>query len=232
MKCHKAKKWISDYVDENLGEEKKTALEEHFQNCRDCRGILEDFQKIREGARKLTAPPVPDSGWVGIQQELISGSRKTTGTSFPKKKGFPLFSFHPARALGAAVLLAAVVGALFFGPKIWREPNKFENSGSVLALSKLDEAEHHYELAVKALAEALSASQNKMDPEVIQVFRENLDIIDASLSACKQAVLNDPTDIDSRQSLLAMYKHKTDLLSQLVLQDTGSNPGREYINKI
>ncbi len=220
MKCNKAMERISEYIDGALDREKKIALEEHLQNCLKCKGVLEDFHKIKETAGKLEILSPNKAGWNRIQRELI------------KKQKFSFRLFRPAMAFGTAILIVVVIGALIFGPKIWQNPRGLENRGPLLAMSKLDEAEHHYQQAIKALAEALSAGQKDMDPKILQVFRDNLDIIDASLSACKQAVMNDPGDMDSRGYLLAMYKQKTDLLSQLVLQDTDSAPGSEYKTKI
>ena len=220
MKCNKAMERISEYIDGALDREKKIALEEHLQDCRRCKGVLKDFQKIKNAAGKLEILSPNKAGWDSIQRKLI------------KKQKFSFQLFRPAMAFGAAILIVVVMGALIFGPKIWQNPRELENRGPLLAMSKLDEAEHHYQLAIKALAEALSAGQKDMDPKVLQVFRDNLDIIDASLSACKQAVMNDPGDVDSRRYLLAMYKQKTDLLSQLVLQDADSAPGSEYKTKI
>jgi len=211
---------ISEYIDGALDREKKIALEEHLQDCRRCKDVLEDFHKIKETAGKLEILSPNKAGWNRIQRELI------------KKQKFSFRLFRPAMAFGAAILIVVVIGAQIFGPKIWQNPRGLENRGPLLAMSKLDEAEHHYQLAIKALAEALSAGQKDMDPKILQVFRDNLDIIDASLSACKQAVMNNPGDMDSRGYLLAMYKQKTDLLSQLVLQGTGSSPGSEYKTKI
>ena len=111
-----------------------------------------------------------------------------------------------------------MIGALTFGPKIIQKSRAAENQNNRLVLSKLDEAEHYYQKAIQSLGEALAAGRKDMDPGILKVFRDNLTLINASLSACKEAVLNNPQDVESRQYLLAMYREKTDLLSQWVEQ--------------
>jgi len=83
-------------------------------------------------------------------------------------------------------------------------------------LAKLSEAEHHYQSAIKALMEAVSAQEGDIDPEVADVFRHNLDLIDASINACKQAVLQQPDNMEVQNYLLASYKKKKDLLDEAI----------------
>ena len=48
------------------------------------------------------------------------------------------------------------------------------------------------------------------------IFRTNLAVVDASINACKKAVLSDPDDIESRNYLLAAYREKTNLLTEMM----------------
>ncbi len=93
------------------------------------------------------------------------------------------------------------------------------------ALAKLEEAEKHYQMAIRALGEAAGSREAELDPQIAKVFQSNMKIIDISIAACKQAVLADPENIDSRKYLLAVYEEKTKLLESLmsVLPTTSSN---------
>ena len=84
-------------------------------------------------------------------------------------------------------------------------------------LAKLQEAEHHYKLAINALVEAVTAQKGELDPKMAEIFRTNLAIIDTSIDACQQAILNNPNNIESRNYLLAAYREKTNLLTQMMV---------------
>ena len=49
-----------------------------------------------------------------------------------------------------------------------------------------------------------------------EVFRTNLEIINTSIAACKQAVLSEPYSVETRNYLLAAYKEKADLLTEMI----------------
>lgn len=79
-------------------------------------------------------------------------------------------------------------------------------------LAKLDEAQGHYEQAVRALGEAFAAQKGELDPQVAELFERNLAVIDATIQACRAAVRAEPDDLEARNYLLAAYTQKVALL--------------------
>ncbi len=51
MRCSKARKLISEYIDRSLQARKNTSVEQHLDICPDCRHLLEDFEAIVEDAK-------------------------------------------------------------------------------------------------------------------------------------------------------------------------------------
>ncbi|MCJ7682020.1 MAG: hypothetical protein MUP70_14925 [Candidatus Aminicenantes bacterium] len=222
MKCVQAMEGISDYIDGNLKGKEWTALESHLEACHQCRELLADFQKIVEEAQDLESLEPPDSAWSAIRRDLETRRHTAWKKSLQRKRlfGFPLLK--PITVFGAALLILIVVGGLTIGPL-------FRNAGSGdltvnggLALTKLAEAETHYQLAIKALNDAMSASAKDMDPEILKVFRDNLQLVNFSLEECRLAVSRNPGDIETRYYMLAVYKQKTDLLSSMISFGTES----------
>ena len=76
-------------------------------------------------------------------------------------------------------------------------------------LAKLDEAEGHYQQAIKAIAEAFTADKGTLSPQVAELFDRNLSVIDATIQACRQAVLDEPDDLEARDYLLAAYTERS-----------------------
>ncbi len=216
MKCNKAKKMISEFIDENLDPRENLALKSHLEDCSDCRKIFEDFKKIRSEAESLGKFSPSGQSWSrileGVKEEKlipVKGKRERPSflTTLPKLQ--PVYA--------AALLLVIVIGAVSIG--IW-----YGTRSSTLPIldrqqatyAKLEEAEHHYTKAIEALRDVMITRAKDLDPQIVAVFQKNLEIIDASIAECKQLVLNDPESIDSRRYLLAVYKSKVDLLSEVL----------------
>jgi len=215
MRCTTAKKWISEHIDNELDGKKEAALEEHCSSCLDCQKLMKDFQKISQSAAHLKEISPPESAWLKIQEKLPAGEQKVIKVASGRAKwlGQPGLSY----AVSAALILLVVIGIFVIRP--------FDRNGQGIlplsesqqyTLAKLREAEHHYKLAINALAEAVATQEGELDPKMADVFRTNLAIIDASIDACQQAILNNPNNIESRNYLLAAYREKTNLLTQMM----------------
>jgi predicted anti-sigma-YlaC factor YlaD len=216
MRCTKAKKLISEYIDGSLDARKIAGLEQHLDRCPDCRELFKDFQTITRDAKQLGEVSPSPHAWLKIRERLTTEgqtvltlpTRKREGFAFPKLK----------YALSSALVLVVIVGIVIFG--LWYMKGREGLEGldaQSHTLAKLAEAEHHYQLAVKALWEAVSSQEGSLDPQVAEVFQTNLEIIDMSIAACKEAVLSEPEDIDARNYLLAAYKEKVDFLNEMLV---------------
>jgi len=215
MRCTTAQKWISEYIDDGLGKKRLAALEEHCATCPDCQKLMADFRKIAQSAAELKEISPPERTWVKIQEKLPTGEQKVISVVPPRPGCLsrPKLSY----VLSAALILLVVIGVFMIQP--------FKRNGHDIltatesqqyTLAKLQEAEHHYKLAIKALVEAVAAQEGRLDPKTAEVFRTNLAVIDASIDACQQALSDNPSDIESRNFLLAAYREKTNLLTQMM----------------
>lgn len=226
MKCLTAKKWISEYIDGDLDNAKMAKLDEHCARCADCRKLLADLQTISAGAKELDALSPPESTWGKIQEQMTSGEQEVL-TLAPQKQSW--FRLPRLSYVLSALLIVVFLSLVFvYGPRYWSGQAivpELENQSYTLA--KLEEAEHHYQMAIKALHEAARAQEERLDPQVAEVFRTNLELIDRSIDACRQAVLSNPKDIESRKYLLAAYKEKTDLLNEIMAVNVTPFPQRE-----
>jgi len=215
MRCTKAKKWISRYIDGELDTRRTAALERHLSNCPGCRETAHDLRRIVETAGRVEDPVPPGGGWSEVCDRLESAP-----ASFPKDsrtrnlRTVPVFRLVAA----AATMFMVFVGGMLLGPEI------FQRNRGVFALpdnqeytlSKLEEAEIHYQRAIRALAEAAESRDGWLDPQLAEVFRANLALINSSIETCKQAVSSDPSDLESRKYLLAAYRKKADLLNRII----------------
>lgn len=220
MRCTKARRLISDYIDDHLDSRTHQDLERHLEACPDCQMILKDLQKLVASAQKLEEVSPPAGTWFKLKARLKEETRPVPVPE-RKRKGWFDFVFQKPQlkyVLVSAVTAAVIVGAVALGVRYWKgiERPLGEDRNHQYTLAKLKEAERHYKMAIKALDEAVSSQREGLDPEITQVFRANLEIIDASIQACRKAVEHHPENIEARNYLLFAYRKKWNLLNEMI----------------
>ncbi len=221
MRCRKARVMIGEYTDGGLVPGKAVRLEEHIRTCADCRALLADLRVLVQATAKLGTPPVPAESWSGIRARLRdAGALAARG----EKAGFGRPRLVPALAVLA--LMAVAAGGVFIGLKLGRRPVVLSpDMREQVTLAKLDEAERYYELAIRSLGEALAGQSGGLSPEVTEMFARNLEVVDVTIRACRQAVRNEPDNVRARDFLLAAYREKIVLLDDLLEMDRAALPG-------
>jgi anti-sigma factor RsiW len=112
MRCYRARRSLSAYLDDEVDPSQRGSLESHLA---DCEGCSAELRRLREqwdllvGSDQL--PPLPSDLWAQVTEALHEAER------------LPLHRRYRARLLQAACVAACVVlgfagGAVFS----WREP--------------------------------------------------------------------------------------------------------------
>ncbi len=227
MTCHKSREYISRSIDGDLSERENSRLERHLTACDECRALREDLRKIVDGAARLETPEPSEKVWIniraGLTRERAAGVIAGPGAARRPAFGLGLPAFRYAGIAAAALLL--VITGISIGRRLGRGPAPLgPEARESYTLAKLDEAESHYQQAIKSLSEAFSAEKGMLAPQVAELFDRNLSVIDATIQACRRAVLEEPDDLEARNYLLAAYTQKLTLLdSALDLQRGGQN---------
>lgn len=228
MRCRKAQEYISRSVDGELDGRRSARLERHLAGCGECRAFAEDMKRIASGAAELAAPEPSEKVWRNIRAGLETGTVKplTEGASLDRR---PIFGSNLAalRYAGAAALaLVLIASGIVVGGRLGRRDARLSpEAREAYTLAKLDEAEGHYEQAIRSLGEAFAAGRGTLAPEVVELFERNLAVIDATIQACRAAVVEEPDDLEARNYLMAAYTKKITLLdSALDLQRRDREP--------
>ena len=215
MRCAKARRLISEYVDGGLDARRSGRLRRHLERCPECREVMADFEAIRRDAGSLEAPEPPDRVWLRVKAGL-----KVAGGEPAPAVAVPGFAFVPARwrlAAAAFAVLVLAAGGVLVGLRLMRM-SAGPADAERYTLAKLDEAEHYYQLAIKSLSEAFAAGKKNLAPEVAEMFQKNLDVVDLTIQACRAAVVAEPDNIEARDFLLAAYREKMTLLDTVLTQ--------------
>lgn len=212
MRCRKSEELISLYVDGDLEERRVKALEAHLAGCASCREVLKDFRAMAEAARATGVPEPSDAVWTNILVK-VREARAAAPVPSVRPAGF---RFMKPLAIAAAALVL-VAGGVFIGVRIAGTSAPLPAKGDPnYTLAKLDEAENHYKQAIKALGQAFESKRGELPAEMVGVFEQNLAVVDATITACRQAVQTSPRDLDARNYLLAAYTDKVALLDSAV----------------
>lgn len=129
MRCSKAKKLISPYIDGELGSMEKGRLESHIRECAECGELLKELSKVHgmfAGAPRFEAP----YGFAGMVMARIT-ARET-------RKIFPIAGF--ARAAAVCLVIAAGITSGEMMMKKLLPSNKGNMVVSSLSLSSFDPA--------------------------------------------------------------------------------------------
>lgn len=216
MRCRKAQKFISHYVDNELSLARQKKLELHLSECDSCQKFLADFQSIASAAAHLETPELSDAVWLRIK-ETLAGEKSQI-----KMPVYSVASRHPARkwlrvAAVPAVALLLVVFGIIIGQRFSVQQAQKQRPGDPnYTLTKLDEAERNLKLTIKSLSEAFASQKDNFSPEIVEIFHKNLAVIDVSIEACRRAVKAEPYNLEARNFLIDAYLSKVNLLDSAV----------------
>ncbi len=216
MTCQKAQRYISEYVDGALDSRRAAGLERHLEGCAACREVLEDFRAMKIAASELPVTEPGDDVWSRIRTGLVRAPAFSDRPERVPSRGlFGLRWTSPVlRLAGAAALALVLIGSgVFIGTRLGRTGGAVKPADpEAYTLAKLDEAETYYQRAIQSLSEAFASQKGAMVPQVAEVFERNLAVIDATIQACRQAVVQEPDDLRARNYLLAAYMDKLSFL--------------------
>jgi tetratricopeptide (TPR) repeat protein len=177
---------------------------------------------FREALQSVPEPS--EKVWLKIRAGLTAGRAEPAGRRSGDARrpalGWGLPALRTAGVAAAALIL--VITGVVVGLRLGRPASSAPvgpEAREKYTLAKLDEAEGFYQQAIRSLSEAFAAEKGMLAPQVAELFERNLTVIDATIQACRRAVLEEPDDLDARNYLLAAYTQKITLLdSALDLQ--------------
>ena len=112
MRCSKAKKSLSEYLDDELHGRRRTALEDHLKRCSRCASDLAGLKKQWAGLSALAPSPTPPSDlWAQVSRTLDEAE----GMPWYRLRRVQIFR---AACVTACVALGFVGGALLSWPSV------------------------------------------------------------------------------------------------------------------
>jgi len=206
---------LSDYLDGDLSDAERRALERHLDACPTCTAALDELARVVERARELPGQRPAADLWPGIAARIGPGAppRPVAPAGKPRRWSF---SFPE---LAAACLAAAVVS----GGGVWFLASRSPGSpipAQPVAVSPLPSlaqpaaADRKYDAAVADLERVVEQGRGTLDTTTVRVIERNLALIDRAITDARRALAADPGNTYLNAHLARTMRRKIDLLRQ------------------
>lgn len=201
---------LSEYLDGELADAERMALEAHLATCADCTAVLADLRRVVARAQALDDRPPARDLWSGIAERV-----GVSTDDLARRR----VSFTVPQLIAASVALIAMsagVARLVLQPTTNREPTAI-NPGSVsvvpVAIQKAGATADH---DVQDLRLALADGQRtgRLSPMTVHRIEHSLAVIDSALAEGKRALAVDPKSAYLNQHLADTMRRKMEFLRE------------------
>jgi len=200
---------LSAYIDGELDNEERVALEAHLATCGSCYATLAELRQVVARAQSLEDSSPSTDLWPNIRARLTPGRRPGVTRRFSLTVGQLL------AASIALVLLSA--GGVWLGlhsrpaytptagPSTVSPPGPYTNASASPWQTTTD-------AAVTELEEALARNQGHLDTATVRVLRQSLAVIDRAIAQAQRALKRDPGSNYLNLHLANTMRQKIELL--------------------
>ena len=218
---------LSEYVDRELPDAERVALEAHLADCAECRGTVELLEAVQRRAARL-----PDRE---LRQDLWPAIAAMIGSESPlRPEPAPVRPIPPRRRYAFSLPQLAAAGialAMVSGGAVWLArdgssparpaavatapaPDATPDAGAALASNAALRAGQTFDAAVADLQAVLDAGRDRLDPRTVSVLEKNLTVIDSAVAEAQRAVAADPANAYLNSHLVRTLRRKVELLRQ------------------
>jgi anti-sigma factor RsiW len=216
---------LSDYLDGELAEGERIALEAHLQSCEECTEVLEQLRAVVTRARTLGGMAPEQDLWPAIAQRIgaTPSKHQRRELSFTRS-GSRRWSFSLPQLAAAGIALMTLSGGTVWlarGPespgaiaRVATQPPR--TIPAITAAAGLPEArgDSSYSRAVADLEQVLAAGRGQLDSSTVRVIEQNLAAIDRAIAQARAALEADPANLYLNSHLAETMRRKLDLLRQ------------------
>lgn len=202
---------LSEYLDGELADAERVALEAHLATCADCTTVLADLRRVVGRAQALDdRPPVRDL-WPGIAERIGAST-----DDLARRRARWRVSFTVPQLIAASVTLVALsagVARLVMPPPSTAVATNSVAAGVPIWTAKADLSADH---AVQDLRLALADGQRtgRLSPVTAHRIERSLAIIDSAIADGKRALSADPKSAYLNQHLADTMRRKMEFLRE------------------
>jgi tetratricopeptide (TPR) repeat protein len=216
------------YENGEMGEDQ---FERHAAGCLCCREMLRRDAEIMALTKELRRPVQAPGLWSRIEKALEEEAAKERGRREEVRPAedsgrlrVPLLARFLRLAPAAALILAAAGLALYFGLRK-HPPSSPSGILSRSALARVERTEKEYLKAIEALEKQAQPEMAGLDLELIFLYRDRLETVDAQIKRCREALESNPANAHIRRYLMAALHDKRETLAEVLNLKAGKTEG-------
>jgi Putative zinc-finger len=240
MTCEQFVDRLADYLESDVNEPARIAMEAHAARCGDCGALLADLRELRVDAAALP-PRVPERDlWAGIaariETPVVEISPAGPVDAWTRRNHRMRGVWTGLAAAGLVAVTATVtyqvtrrttavtpptVAVVAKSPSTDTQaapaPKAIDTTPSATAPSPLgvlanNPGEQKYDVEISRLRAIVSQRRSMLDTATVSIFDRNLKIIDDAIAQCRMALRKDPASRFLMQSLNDALDSKIQLL--------------------
>jgi anti-sigma factor RsiW len=214
---------LSDYLDGDLPDNERVALEAHLDGCAECTAVLDDLRRVVQRARTLSpAAPTVDL-WPDIARRIGASAPREPEVielSSRRKPGRRWAFSLPQLAAAGIALMTLSGGAVWMLSSSARtatvatvKPAPTEEPRAI-TIGEKRSASQSYAAAVADLERVLAEGRGRLDTTTVRVIEQNLAAIDRAIAEAQRALDADSANLYLNTHLAETMRRKLDLLRQ------------------
>ncbi len=203
---------LSEYVDGELANGERHALEAHLATCAACRATLDDLRNVVGRAKSLEARGPTSDLWPGVARSI----RGLHVVDRPVRRDRRRFSLTVPQLIAASIALV-----LLSGGGVWMALNRPTPIRYTLGTSRPENERTvaywtgRTDAAIADLQEDLQRNESRLDTATVRVVRENLALIDRAIGQARAALDADPGNAYLNLHLADTMRRKLELLRRI-----------------
>jgi anti-sigma factor RsiW len=214
---------LSEYLDGELPEWERAALESHLETCPECSAVVSDLRRVVLRARTLKERPPATDLWPGIASRIGAGSTSSRQvvdlTSRRRQPRRWTFSLPQLAAAGIALMtLSGGAAWLLRTPAtqtvVTRVLTPSRGTAPAVTVAMRPTASQSYAAAVADLERVLAEGRGKLDTTTVKIIEKNLAAIDRAIAEAQRALESDSANLYLNTHLAETMRRKLDLLRQ------------------
>jgi anti-sigma factor RsiW len=210
---------LSEYLDGELPEGERIALEAHLQTCSECSALIGDLRRVIRRARTLKQRVPGRDLWPGIARRIGVGAGEEEIVELDSgRRGARRWSFSLPQLAAAGIALMALSGG-----SVWllRSPVRSAavhpvltgpSNAPAISVSGRRSASESYAAAVADLERVLAHGRGQLDSVTVRIIEQNLAAIDRAIGQAQRALDADPANLYLNTHLAETMRRKLDLL--------------------
>jgi predicted anti-sigma-YlaC factor YlaD len=213
---------LSEYLDDELSEVDRAALEAHLQTCRSCSTTLGDLRRVVRRARLLREQEPAHDLWPGIARRIGATPHLASDVRSPNirpgERRRWSFSLPQLAAAGIAIMTVSG-GAVWLlqepaSPTVVVTVDSASPELPATTVALRPDASQSYAAAVADLERVLAAGRGRLDSTTVRVIEQNLAAIDRAIAQAQRALEADSANLYLNSHLAQTMRRKLDLLRQ------------------